>query len=241
MPTVRCPSCQRALHLPEGEQGTMACCPLCKTTFPTPPAEPLFTVPAPIAAPFVPRPVPQPPAPPPAAPENPLRFDDRDGPAAEAVPHADRTALRAAADWQRTYAGLASLHVLTCGCFNMLALLELTHVGIGLHVLVAVLFPVVALFLIFSGAEAMAKRRNRPLALIGSFLAVAVAASQVLLPLAVITVAQAERGGNFADPSFYCVSLLLALALGIVGVIGGVKGLYLLHKPAVIQAFQSDR
>jgi hypothetical protein len=217
----------------------VVCCPLCRTTFPAPPSESSLPLPAPKTAPIVPRPVPVPSARPSAGKAGePWTFDDRERP--DPLPRTDHAALRAAADWQRTYAGLASVHVLTCGCFNLLALSELAGIGIGLHVLVAILLPVVALFLIFSGAEAMARRRNRPLALTGSFLAVAVAASQVLLPLAVTLV---DQGGNghFADPSFYCVSLVIALALACVGVIGGVKGLLILTKPEVVRTFASER
>ena len=48
MPTIRCPSCRRALNVPEQHLGALARCPLCRHTFrapaepdPPPPREPL--------------------------------------------------------------------------------------------------------------------------------------------------------------------------------------------------------
>jgi hypothetical protein len=166
-----------------------------------------------------------------------LIFDDNEPSAG--LPHADHAALRSAADWQKMYASLSSMQVLTCGCFNCIALSELVGLGVGMHVLVAVLLPVLGLFFIFSGAAAMTQRRNRPLALTGSWLSLGVAASQVVLPLGAILIEQGRRH-NYAEPPFYCVSLVIALALGVVGVVGGFKGLVILNKPEVVRAFVSN-
>jgi hypothetical protein len=132
------------------------------------------------------------------------------------------------------------MQMLTCGCFNCLSLSELAGLGVGLHMLAAFLLPVVSLVLICSGASAMVRRRNRSLALTGCWMALTAASVQLVLPLAAIVMEQG-RGNHFADPPLYCASVVVALALGAVGFVGGVKGLTILNEPEVIQAFSVER
>jgi hypothetical protein len=233
MPTVHCPTCQRALHLPEAVQGSTACCPLCRTSFPTP-AEPPRVPERPSVASVPVQPwgaKEQRPDFPPGARTGDSTFDFNEPTEADELSLKDREAMRSAASWLRGFVIFATLHLISCGCVNVLALTGGVSGSIGCFI-VTFAMQLVALILVFSSAESIARRRNRGLGLAGCFLTLVLSLVHVLLPLLALA------AGPQGEPMFFLVSMGMAVAVAVIGTIAALRGLMILNKPEVIGYFQ---
>ncbi len=234
MPIIHCPGCQRALHLPEVEQGNTVCCPLCKTIFPTPAEEPPPDLP--------PRPVNVPPRLwgareeriPPApgradAVESPFAFEE-DGTELSAE---DREEMRKASWWLRLFGITATIEFIACGCLNFPALLREIE-GTAFCIAMPLGLQVVGLFFIFRGAEAMYSARKRSLALAACVLTLIFSVVQLIPCLFLLP---GRRGG----PEGLMCLLGLPIVTGLFGLIGAIRGLTILNKPEVVSYFRRYR
>jgi hypothetical protein len=139
MPTIRCPSCGRALKLPDGEAAVASRCPLCDWEF---------------VAKAAPRPAE------PSSPSTPLpaRPDD--------LHPADRNAMDAASQWLTAIVLLGPFHALFTYCFTLGAFahaLGLTDLGgdfVASMVVVAIVAQALAFCGIWSGAAAFSGTTN---------------------------------------------------------------------------------
>jgi hypothetical protein len=216
------------LHLPDALQGSTACCPLCSTTFPTRAEPPLPLIPAgPTAPPPVrDRRLPYREVPFPAAPaetEHTTRGED--------LPLEDRETMRNAASWLRWFVVTASVQICTCGCVNVLSIVDFVEAS---HLCLALPFLVqaIALIVVYRGAEAIGGRRKRGLGQASCILTLLLCGVQVLLPL--MALANRPR----PEAPFSCVSLGMAGVVVLIGMIGAMRGLLILNKPEVIRYFQ---
>jgi hypothetical protein len=239
MPTVRCPSCQRALNLPDYQHGGDARCPLCHTTFPT--ASPQSLDPATSYLPPIPLTMPTSQARPET--KEPTPFDFEEPNESESLSRPDRHALRSASNWLKAHAGIGIVHMFTCGCVNVLAFGALTGVGGELYLtgaILDVLLRLVAFGVIAAGADSMERRRSRALATTAAVLAPLMGV-YLLVPafLLLTTVGGRGRSSLTAEETILpaCFSLLLTILVAVLGVVGGIRSLVLLNKPEVLRAF----
>jgi hypothetical protein len=255
MPTVRCPSCHRALHLPEAHPGGTARCPLCQSTFPTPSTQ-VPTVSAPRAEVLFPeslpsRPLDIPPlelpndAPPRHLPP-PLRPDP-----VEFLPNELRESLRAAARHLKSSAWLACAYLFTCGCINEKVLEAALGFDWSVEALAAVaIVRLVMLGLIYAGAVAMERCRARRLALTSAVLVLCLSGYVLLWPLLVVyemcSSAWRVRPGSAALSEVagcgapWVVSLLAFLVASF-GLWAGVHALHQLAHPEVRRASREQQ
>ncbi len=236
MPMIHCPGCQRALHLPEVEQGNTVCCPLCKTTFPTPAEEspavhahrPAVDVPPRLWGAREER---MPPSPGRAeGVESPFAFEEneQDGLSAEG-----REELRNASWWLRLFGVVASIELFTCGCFNSVALMQEMRGGV-VCIAVPLGVQVLGLFFIFHGAEAIRAARKRGSGLASCVLTLIFSVVQIVPCLFLLP-------GRRGEPEGLLCSLILPIVTGILGLIGAIRGLTILNKPEVVSYFQRRR
>ncbi len=245
MPTVYCPSCNRALHLPEALQGVTACCPLCRTNFPTPSEPPPPQILPRLAA----DPVPSKPwgAKEQHVPPVPRRidrddetFEFDDSLAGDELSLNHREALRSAARWLRWFVGVSCVQLFTCGCGNGFMLVgQFTprhDFGEGVVCfLIPFVLEIFSLVMIFKSAESTARSRKRGLAVAGCVLTLVLAGLHLLLPLLALLV------GRRQDETFFLVSMGMAFVVAVVGLIGAVRGLMILNEAEVVRYFQSRR
>jgi hypothetical protein len=148
MPTVRCPSCNRALKLPEAIEVVTAQCPLCQTT---------FDAAAHVEQPRRPPPAPMPPIVRATTESIPVPTPSDFERDAAALPPADGKAVDSAAGWLR-WAGLTGmLHTLLCWCGtfgNLFGQEALSCFCIGYlgHLVISAI--------VYHGASALSARRS---------------------------------------------------------------------------------
>lgn len=239
MPTVRCPSCRRALSLPEDTVVETARCPLCGAVFAAAAAE----------EPRPPRPRPAAPAGPVGAREVPVpRRHDHDLDGAE--PPLDGGAARglsAASGWLKAMVALGVFHVLTCGACGCLEAQGRAPPGPARQralVLYAGLSVVrlVALAVVYAAAERLSRRRGLALARTGAIVALLYA---ILTPLPSLPalLALLERLGQARAagppvPMPMQISLALTLLTALCGAVGALLALRQLVRPEVERAFE---
>jgi hypothetical protein len=167
----------------------------------------------------------------PAPIESPFAFDD---PAAQhELSVSDREAMRTAASWLRTFVVAASMQILLCGCVNNVELVRAMD-GSAPCVLMIVVVEFIALVLVFSSAGAIGGGRNRGLGVMGCVLTLLLSLFQLLPCLVLIP---ARRG----DPVPPFMSVVVALAVSGIGLVGAIRGLSILNKPEVVSYYQRGR
>lgn len=223
MPLVRCPSCNRALNLPEAADIVTAQCPLCATTFEVPSrAEPpLSRMPMPRASP-----VDVPPAP------SPFRFDEESD---DLPPRNDREAVRSASAWMRA-AGVTGLgHLFFCACVSFAFINEseaLVFAYCGSYV-----FQLVASLLVYNGASALQRRSSAGYVWTTAVLALALAALSLLLAAPVfLRAAESARRQN-EDVFIVGIAGLLNLAVIVTFLVAGLKTILVMLRDPVRRGF----
>jgi LSD1 subclass zinc finger protein len=229
MATVHCPSCRRALHLPEHHTGAQVQCPLCRTTFPAVPEEPLR--PLRLAGETVEQPTPR----------RRREVDmDLDLPAAprDRLPREERKRLESAAFLLKVMAGLGiSRGLLFCMCC-------LPAVGPDFQrefpdeilavVSIGTLVEIVALGLVYFGADDMMHQRRHHLATVACIVAIAVGTLGLIFSgVALLMTLAGSRAGGPA-----CLWSFFSLIVAVVGLFGGVRGWAVLSEPGVREAFR---
>jgi hypothetical protein len=235
MPTIHCPGCGRALHLPEFVESGAVSCPLCRMTFP-PPAEELPVFPRRPAAVDVSPPPLRPwgareqkmPPSPSSRPASPFTFDETAN-AQELLPD-NRSELRKVAWWLRVFVVAASVQLVTCGCASNIALAHEFNGALGC-IAVPIFLQLASLMFIFSGAEAIGRRRRRGLGVLGCVLTLIHSVVQLLPCLAFLP-------SRNDEPALLACSMVMALVVALVGFIAGIRGLTILKKPEVVESFQ---
>jgi hypothetical protein len=233
MPTVRCPSCNRALNLPEHADIDTAKCPLCQTAFAVTAQLP---PPRPLPARAAPTPVRRREVEPIATP-----FDFHEE-ASDPLPRDDRKALYAAANWLKTGSLLAIGHTFLCGCCPFLSV-----PGLGEDVITVCCFchlvRIAVSIIIYNGAEAFNRRSSHGWALTSCVLALMLAALSLLFILPILLdlplqgPARLGMGPNEDQVVAMLAGGLSTLAVIVTFVVGAVKGFLVLRRPAVRRAF----
>jgi hypothetical protein len=111
-------------------------------------------------------------------------------------------------------------------------------------VAVELMLRLAAFGIIAAGAESMERRRSRSLATTAAVLGLLMGGYLLLWPLMILLAAGAFRlrPGLWEDAMLLaCVSLVLTLLVALFGLVGGLRALVLLNKPAVLRAFQQKR
>jgi hypothetical protein len=230
MPTVRCPGCRRALHLPEDREVATAQCPLCGTTFDAP-AAPVRTVPvSPTPAPVPVRPIPPAPAGPPAAPpRSPPERDEQLSPQEVA----DRRAVQSAVSWLKTATTLALVHSLSCGCFDNVLLEAFGRPGVPpRHMWLFWLGRLLAILFVYSAAESLSRRRSRAHVTAGAVVTLLLG-GYLLLRAAVPTLFFPAKD----DPGAVVCLALAAALVGLTNVAAGARTFLVLNRPGVRTLF----
>jgi hypothetical protein len=241
MPTVRCPSCHRALNLPEFTDIESARCPLCQHTFPVPGR----------AAPAEPAPLQPWSAPARVDTDNgqPWRTPDQVdtdstgpmplGPDEEALPAEDRRAVASASAWLKGSGILGLVHLFFCGCVSFAFIREdaaiLLYCG-------SYIFQLMASLIIYNGGNALRRGTSRGwtetagiLALIMGVLATVMA---VPIFLAALREMDLPRRRSTEDTLMLLVALMLNLSLIVAFFVAGVKTWVALRRPSVRTSFE---
>jgi hypothetical protein len=225
MATVRCPSCKRALNLPEHADISTACCPLCQTTFDV----------ADVAA-APPRPVAR------ATPVSP-RVDtsavggpsplDFDGPG-QRLSHEDRKALSTAGYLLQGAGVLGILHSLFCWCGTIIPM-EGAEALVAGCCFVYVLQVVASAYVYRGGRELLTFQQtgHARTAVIVAFLAVGLEMVFAVPPLAFIRHKQWSDGEELLIVLFIAGLRILLVALFLTAAI---KTSMALNRPGVRQA-----
>ncbi len=230
MPTVRCPSCNRALHLPEAVDIATAQCPLCRTTFDVASrVEP-------------PRPPPRsaPPAPPSRERERPVASAafDLDETPGDVQWSQSRAALRSAAFWLKTGAVLSMGRTLLCGCCPFQIMRDFpdelaaticfcyfVHMGLGI--------------VLYFGADALARRTSYRWAMTACVLGLIAAGFELLFSLPALgLMLQLARGPQGEDRMLMCGIFLVYPASIAALLAGSLKGFAALRRREVREAFR---
>src|SRR5262245_42165943 len=168
MPTVHCPSCKRALNLPESADIESAQCPLCRTAFEVPAR----------AAPALP-PVPRANVREigsPASSPSPFEFDEDHQ---ALTPAGDRRAVHSACTWMRAAGVVGLAHLFFCACVSF------ALIGPREYLVVAYcgsyLFQFFASLIVYRGATALQDRTSSAAVYLAGVLALVMSALTVLL------------------------------------------------------------
>jgi hypothetical protein len=238
MATVNCPSCRRALNLPDHVRGQPVQCPACDTTFEIP-AEPL---PVATRQPPTPQPLPAPPAPhdEPASPDpSGAAFDFNDE--YQVAYYRVRNKVNDAASWlQRTIIFDAFAIHLCFPCFLFAFRRERWMDQTSMKIVFggSYLFVMFLLLLIVMGAYYLRQRRAYGLALLAGILALLVALKN-LATLGLIAFHMVKEYKDI-DPCAILPMLPLVGCLtgaAVCGGMGGVKTIAVLHNPQVRDDF----
>jgi hypothetical protein len=231
MPTVHCPTCKRALNLPESADIASARCPLCQTAFEVP-----SRAAPPLPLPSVPRAVVRQTDAGQAAPRPPFDFDDDQQ---DLPPAPDRRAVQSACKWMKG-AGLTGLsHLFFCACVsfafvNFNEALVLTYCG-------SYVFQLFASLMVYNGANALHRRTSAGWVYIAAVLALVLSALTLLLALPVLSAAidgVGRRGMAGEDLLILIVAGLLNLAVILSFLIAGVKAILAVRRESVRRGFQ---
>jgi LSD1 subclass zinc finger protein len=228
MPIVRCPSCRRALNLPESADISTAKCPLCQTTFDVPREPPRSAPPAADVIRPIGRAVPHPE---PSVP----RFEDRD----DLLPRADRLAVASACAWMKGAGILGAVHLFFCGCVSF-AFLGGEEAAVFVYC-TSYVFQLVASIVVYNGATALHRRTSPGWVMTAGVVAVILGVLSLLLALPVFAGAlhqmELPRRRNAEDAILVGVALLLNLAVIVSFLVAGVKALRVLRRPGVRRGF----
>jgi phage FluMu protein Com len=235
MPTVRCPSCNRALNLPESSDIVTAKCPLCQTAFPVvdrveSPPRPRPTT-APVARAVLREQTP-----------GPLPFDLEPG-RPDSLGRDNRKALGAASSWCKAAGFVGLLHTILCWCGTFGNVSNDTFVA---GYCIGHLLQIAVSVLVYRGASALTARRSFGTAQLAGLMAFVAVVFEVLfaIPL-VVTLGDAldrsssSRGRTGPGEEVPICLFLLALQLVVVALflMAGVKTLLALNRPGVRQGF----
>jgi hypothetical protein len=137
------------------------------------------------------------------------------------------------------YVVLSLVPTLVCGYLNSLALADLLSLErLDYWAVSAVYLQVLALIAILFSAFEISRCRNRHLARAGCTVTLMLSTFQILVR-ALFLFAQVTPFGwrvPYAE-EYWGVTFLLALGLGVIGWVGAVRGLILLHRPEVDRYF----
>jgi hypothetical protein len=247
MQTIRCPTCQRALSLPEPADPGMARCPLCGTTFgvaapeseqapaPVDPlVPPLSGVTAEPLTPYARRP-PEP---------------DEDYPGGPLTP-ADRTALQSAVSWLKGAGFLVLLRILSFGICPILVLADRrarteVPVWVAAGLLVYLVVYLVICLSLLRGADRLNRLSSRVWAVAACSLAAFATLLEVLHALVVgWAILEGTRGGVVSGHMLVMLALggqaLLQGVLIVVFLVASIKAFAALRRPAVWHGFRTSR
>ncbi|MFO0927842.1 MAG: hypothetical protein U0736_12510 [Gemmataceae bacterium] len=241
MTTVHCPTCNRALRLPDTLEAATAQCPLCGTTFPVAAEPPLVAEPVRPEVP-VERIVPLPAEPVEPSPRRPRpRTGELNSPEDRAA-REDRRAVVKAATWMKAAGWLGTFQVLTCGLCQGLVLVAVMDrgpgAGVGYVFITLTVLRFVALQLVLEGARCLL-RQTQPTRV---RMAGGVAFLMGLLVLAerIVFLAQSSTPAR-EDPlavAFKLLGSLLDLAVVVCCWTGGYQAVDALDRPGVQKAFR---
>jgi len=222
MPSLRCPSCERALNFPEHLRGALVQCPACRHSFTAPEDEP----PAPARPPAIPLARTAP-----AVPE-PFDFEPPQG---VPVDH-HRAALRSAAWWLRS-AVVINFASSLLGCCALTGLTYGPEEAAFFGLAGTVCFEYLPLILVAAGTTHLKERRSYRLCL-ASALSVLPPSLWALLHTWAVGRAALDGVGR-GEPAGLLFLALAAVTLfgAAAGVIGGVKALALLSDAEVRRSF----
>ena len=221
MPSLRCPSCGRALNFTDALRGALVQCPACRHSFIAPEEEPAPPLATPVARPSPPAvPVPEP--------------FDFDAPEGGPVVR-QRAALRSAAWWLRS-AVVLDFGTSLLGCCTLTVVTDEPMTGL-LFLAGTALFEYLPLILVAVGAPHLRERRSYRLCLASAVLVLPPSLWALLQAwfagrLALTELAQGEAAGFFFL-TLAAVTLFGAAA----GVTGAVKAFALLSDAEVKRSF----
>ncbi len=227
MPTVRCPSCNRALNLPEHADIRTARCPLCQTTFDV--------------ADRAPPPPPVPRGPAPGAPEVDTASAGESAPFDfnEAVPHPlagdDRRALASAGSWLQAAGMVGLAHSLFCWCGSVIPL-EGTE-GLVAGCCFGYVLQIVASALVYRGGRELTTQQSIGFARTAVAMAFLAVVLELLfaIPLVLFTL---ERGRVDSDDVALLVLVAgLRVVLIALFLTAGARAMLALRRPGVRRAF----
>jgi hypothetical protein len=236
MSTVRCPSCERALSLPEASDAATAKCPLCGRVFDVPAR-------APPASPGLPSPpsgIQIDPSPLPPAIHH--FQDDHQEPF---LPAADQRAVDSAAGWLRAAGMLGALHLIFCDCFSAcLAVSQSNESVVLLLFFSAWLFEGAISLTAYNAAGSLDVLRSRSLVRAAGVLCLVMVLLEALMAAPVV-LALAEAAGAGARNRFAlgnCVALavflLFDVTLILAFLVAGFKALDAQSRPDVRARFE---
>ncbi|MFO0877674.1 MAG: hypothetical protein U0840_09985 [Gemmataceae bacterium] len=240
MPTIRCPGCRRALHLPEHHDLVEVRCPLCQHTFAPLPTSP--RLPERIEVPPRPLPVRVPDEEEPDEPRDyrDLIEDDDTRPERALI-----RAVHGAALWLRWTGYLCLVQVICCGCIDLVDLGRVEwfdNLPVILVMVVLVVRLVVSL-VILGAAESLSRRRNRSHVRLGAVLALLVGLYMALRGLLALgrfagavfpfMVARINRD----DMGIYLIFSVCCAVVALVGLKAGWTTLRLVARPEIKTLF----
>lgn len=227
MPVVRCPSCNRALNLPEFTEISTAQCPLCGTAFAVPsrvaPSSPV----------------------PPSFPQPGAREVDAHSPPQHYHDHAeddhasrtDREAVYSACAWMRTAGSLGLLHLFFCSCMTF-ALFD-NEIGFIIFCGADVLQFITSL-VVYNGATSLQRRTSQGWVTVAGVLALVVGVTCMLLAIPVMFKGMLDLQTPRRDHE----GAILLLGMGVVNLIvmvafigAGLKALAAVSRPGVARGF----
>ena len=240
MTTVRCPSCRRALNLPDTTLADTAQCPVCESVFPVADLEVQHQRP----------PRPSTPAVPIGAREIPThRSDDRDlAPNAPRLDGAAHRGLALAGGWLKAMVVFGMFQVVTCGLCGCLGgprrgLLGLRPGTVYQLTAALLILQFVALALVWAAADRLSRRRGLGLARGGAIIALVYALLTVLPTMPDLYKAMEELGKPgprrlSPGPPAVWVSLVFTYITAFCGLVGSILALRQLSRPEVERVFK---
>jgi LSD1 subclass zinc finger protein len=223
MPTIRCPSCKRALNLPEHAEFATARCPLCQTDFDVPASAP---PPAPSLAPAVFRADTAS-----AGQPSPFHFPEEPG---AALPAGDRKALASAANWLKVAGCLGVSHSVLCWCGTVVPLEGMRGAVAGCCL--AYVLQFVACALVFRGGREMASFRGIGYARTAVRMAFLAALLEVLFALPLLLFMLERHWGGDRD-LILCLAGLRVLLVALL-LTAAIKTTLALQRPGVRRALR---
>lgn len=233
MSIVRCPSCSRALNLPDASDVASAKCPLCGHVFDVGSRAPSAPLASPTSQPShfqIGSPVPQP-------------LHEDDDPAVPILPAEDHRAVASAVGWMRAAGLLGATHLFFCSCCSIVFIRNVSReeTFLCLYACGYLIQGAVSL-IVYNAGRSLERRGSRGWVWTGGVLSLVMSALATLMAtpafLSLPAAFEADFRRHAAEDSIVLlVTLLFDVTLAVSFLVGGVKALLVMSRPAIWAGF----